>query len=113
MRKNVPNEPNIDEILTLLCSLNSGLSHALTEQGAPIVVVTVSPVLSREDDEGDYDEDDCDDEDDYDDEDEPEDETSEEFVDWAEPVDDGTGRCVYACPECGICLRDYIGEEFE
>ena len=30
-----------------------------------------------------------------------------------EPSGDGTGRCVYSCPECGICLRDYIGEEFE
>ena len=111
MRKNVPNEPNIDEILTLLCSLNSGLFHALTEQGAPIIVVALSPVLSREDDEDDYDEDDCDDEDDYDDEDEPEDD--EGCCPEYEPADDGTGRCVYACPECGICLRDYIGEEFE
>lgn len=105
MRKNVPNEPNIDEILTLLCSLNSGLFQALTEQGAPIVVVALSPILFREDDEDDYDEDD------YDDEDEPEDD--EGCCPEYEPVDDGTGRCVYACPECGICLRDYIGEEFE
>ena len=30
-----------------------------------------------------------------------------------DPSGDGTGRCAYSCPECGICLRDYIGEEFE
>ena len=103
MRKNVPNEPHIEDILSLLCSLDGELLKSLQKQGSPIIVVTAVPV-SRvrdldEDDEDDYDEDEYDDEDGC----------CPEY----EPSGDGTGRCVYSCPECGICLRDYIGEEFE
>lgn len=107
MRKNVPDEPNISEILTLLCSLDGGLLKAIHAQGVPIILVTAVPVARfREDDE-----DDCDDEADYDDEDAPEDD--ECCCPEYEPANDGSGRCVYACPECGACLREYIGEEFE
>ena len=72
-------------------------------------MVTAVPPVSRvrdldEDDEDDFDEDE------YDDElEDDEDGCCPEY----EPSGDGTGRCVYSCPECGICLRDYIGEEFE
>lgn len=104
MRKNNSNEPNFDELLNLLRALDSGLLKALQAQGIPIIVVTAVPAARIRDDEDDgYDvDDDCDDEPE-DDEDCPE----------YEPSEDGTGRCVYACPECGTCLRDYIGEEFE
>ena len=112
MRKNMPKEPNLDEILNLLYSLGKGLRKAFQTQGAPIIVVTAIPapcVKDNEDDEetdeDDYDEDDYD-EDDYDEDDD------EDCPDY-EPYGDGTGRCAYSCPECGICLRDYIGEEFE
>ena len=110
MRKNVPNEPHIEDILTLLCSLDGGLLKSLQKQGTPIIVVTAVPV-SRvrdldEDDEDDYDEDE------YDDDDELDDDEDGDCPDY-EPSGDGTGRCVYSCPECGTCLRDYIGEEFE
>ena len=47
----------------------------------------------------------------HDDEDELEDD--EGCCPEYEPSGDGTGRCAYACPECGICLRQHIGEEFE
>lgn len=104
MRKNAPNEPNIEDILPLLCSLDGDLLKSLQKQGTPIIVVTAVPVSRvRDDDEDDYDEDDYDDELDDEDEDCPD----------YEPSSDGTGRCAYSCPECGICLRDYIGEEFE
>ena len=104
MRKNVPNEPNVEDILTLLCSLDGGLLKAIQAQGTPIIVVTAVPASRvRDDDEDDYNEDDYDDELDDEDEDCPD----------YEPSGDGTGRCAYSCPECGICLRDYIGEEFE
>lgn len=104
MRKNVPNEPNVEDILTLLCSLDVGLLKAIRAQGTPIIVVTAVPVSHiRDDEDDDYDEDDYDDELDDEDEDCPD----------YEPSGDGTGRCAYSCPECGICLRDYIGEEFE
>lgn len=98
MRKNVPNEPHIEDILPLLCSLDGGLLKAIQAQGTPIIVVTAVPVSHIRDDEDDYD-DELDDEDD-------------DCPDY-EPSGDGTGRCAYSCPECGICLRDYIGEEFE
>ena len=104
MRKNAPNEPNIEDILTLLCSLDGDLLKSLQKQGTPIIVVTAVPVSRVRDDE----DDDCD-EDDYDDELDDEDEDCPDY----EPSGDGTGRCAYSCPECGICLRDYIGEEFE
>ena len=105
MRKNAPNEPNTEDILNLLCSLDSGLLKAVQAQGSPIIAVTAIPVSAFEDD----DEDDCDE--DYD-EDELEDDEDDDCPDY-EPSGDGTGRCVYSCPECGICLREYIGEEFE
>lgn len=107
MRKNMPNESNLDEILNLLYSLGKGLRKAFQTQGAPIIVVTAIPapcVKDNEDDE-ETDEDDYD-EDDYDEDDD------EDCPDY-EPYGDSTGRCVYSCPECGICLRDYIGEEFK
>lgn len=44
MRKNVPDEPNISEILTLLCSLDGGLLKAIHAQGVPIILVTAVPV---------------------------------------------------------------------
>ena len=70
-----------------------------------VTAVPVSRVRDLdEDDEDDFDEDE------YDDElEDDEDGCCPEY----EPSGDGTGRCVYSCPECGICLRDYIGEEFE
>ncbi len=98
MRKNVPNEPNMDAILDLLTSLNGDLLKAIPKQGISIVV-TISPVVPAEDDETD-----CDNEEDYD---------GEDCCPDYEPADDEDGRCVYCCPECGACLRDYIGEEFE
>lgn len=93
-------------MISRLCSLDGDLLQSLRKQYTPIIVVTAVPVShiqDDEDDEDDYDEDDYDD-DDCDD--------SEDCLDY-KPSGDGTGRCVYACPECGICLRDYIGEEFE
>ena len=103
MRKNMPNEPNLDEILNLLYSLGKGLRKAFQTQGTPIIVVTAVPVP--------YDKDEEDDEDDYD-EDAPENDEDGYCPDY-EPSSGSTDRCIYSCPECGICLRDYIGEEFE
>ena len=61
MRKNVPNEPNVEDILTLLCSLDGSLLKAIQAQDSPIIVVTAVPVTHvrdlDEDDEDDYDED--------------------------------------------------------
>lgn len=101
IRKNVPSKIEIEDIISRLCSLDGDLLKSLRKQYTPIIVVTTVPVShiqDNEDDEDDYDDDDCDD--------------SEDCLDY-EPSGDGTGRCVCACPECGICLRDYIGEEFE
>lgn len=101
MRKNVPSKIEIEDMISRLCSLDADLLQSLRKQYTPIIVVTAVPVSHIQDDE--------DDEDDYDDDDYDD---SEDFLDY-EPSGDGTDRCVYACPECGICLRDYIGEEFE
>lgn len=98
MKRNVPNEPNMEAILDLLTSLDGGLLEAIPEQDVSIVI-TITPAAADEDDETD-----CGDEEDYDDED---------CCPDYEPADGEDGRCVYCCPECGTCLRDYIGEEFE
>lgn len=95
MRKNVPDKVKIDNILNLLCSPDTGLLNAIQAQGNPIIVVAVPVPRARDNDA-----DDCDDAPD------------EDCPDY-EPTEDGTDRCVYSCPECGICLREYIGEEFE
>ena len=112
MRKNMPNEPNLDEILNLLYSLDKGLRKAFQTQGAPIIVVTAIPAPCVKDNEDDEE----DDEDDYDEDDEDEDapENDEDgYCPDYEPSSGSTDRCIYSCPECGICLRDYIGEEFK
>lgn len=101
MRKNVPNEPNMDAILDLLTSLNGDLLKAIPKQGISIVV-TISPIAP-----------DTDDDPEDDDSDEMEDEDDEGCCPDYEPADGEGGRCVYCCPECGECLRQYIGEEFE
>lgn len=110
MRNKHANEPHIEDILSLLCSLDGELLKSLQKHGSPIIVVTAVPVSHvrdlDEDDEDDYDEDE------YDDEDELEDDEDGCCPEY-EPSGNGTGRCVYSCHECGICLRDYIGEEFE
>ncbi len=99
MKRNVPNEPNMEAILDLLTALDGDLLNAISEQGVSIIIM-VSPIVPDEDDDpDDYD---CD---------EMEDEDDEGCCPDYEPADDG--RCVYCCPECGTCLRDYIGEEFE
>ena len=96
----MPNEPNLDDILNLLYSLDKGLRKAFQTQGTPIIVVTAIPAPCVKDNEDDYDEDALEnDEDGY-------------CPDY-EPSTESTERCIYSCPECGICLRDYIGEEFE
>ncbi len=92
MRKNVPNKPNIEAILDLPASLDADLLKAISEPGVSLVI-TISPAVPDEDDETDCDDEDC-------------------CPDY-EPADDEDGRCIYCCPECGTCLRDYIGEEFE
>ena len=109
MRKNMPKELNIDEVLNLLCSLDKGLLQAIQAQGTPVVVVTAVPVSSVRDDDED-DEDDCDVDEEYDDELEA---AEEGCCPEYEPSMGGTGRCIYSCPECGFCLRDHTGEEFE
>lgn len=96
MRKNVPNEPNMDAILDMLTSLNGDLLKAIPKQGISIVV-TVAPIAPDEDDDSD----------------ELEDEDDEGCCPDYEPADGEDSRCVYSCPECGACLREYIGEEFE
>lgn len=101
MRKNVPNEPNTEDILNLLRAVDGSFLKAIQAQGIPIIVIVAVPVSHTQDDE--------DDEDDYDDELDDKDEDCPDY----EPAEDGTDRCVYSCPECGICLREYIGEEFE
>ena len=108
MRNKHANEPNIADILTLLSSLDEDILKAIQARGTPIIVITATPVSHvrdlDEDDEDDYDEDE------YDDElDDDEGGCCSEY----EPAEDGTGRCVFSCPECGTCIRDYIGEEFE
>lgn len=103
MKKTAPNEPNFDDILPLLGALDEGLLHTLQGQALPIIVVTAVPAASRFEDIGN--------ESGHSDEDELED--AEGCCPEYEPSGDGTGRCAYACPECGICLRQYIGEEFE
>lgn len=105
MRNKHANEPNIADILSLLSSLDEDILKAIQAKGTPIIVITATPVRDLDED----DEDDCD-EDEYDDElEDDEDGCCPEY----EPSGDGTFRCAYSCPECGICLRDYIGEEFE
>ena len=110
MRNKHANEPNIADILSLLSSLDEDILKAIQARGTPIIVITATPVSHvrdlDEDDEDDFDEDE------YDDEDELEDDEDGCCPEY-EPSGDGTGRCVYSCPECGICLRDYIGEKFE
>lgn len=101
MRRNVPNEPNMDAILDLLTSLDGDLLKAIPRQGISIVV-TITPAIPNEDDDPD--------DDDYDD---MEDEDDEDCCPDYEPADGEGGRCVYCCPECGACLRGYIEEEFE
>ena len=98
MRNKHANEPNIADILSLLSSLDEDILKAIQARGTPIIVITATPVSHVRD----LDEDD---EDEYDDED--------GCCPGYELSGDGTGRCAYSCPECGICLRDYIGEEFE
>ena len=95
MRNKHANEPNIADILSLLSSLDEDILKAIQVRGVPIIVITATPVSHVRDL----------DEDEYDDEDG----CCPEY----EPSVDGSGRCVYSCPECGVCLRDYIGEEFE
>ena len=96
MRNKHANEPNIADILSLLSSLDEDILKAIQARGTPIIVITATPVSHVRD----LDEDELEDD---------EDGCCPEY----EPSGDGTGRCVYSCPECGICLRDYIGEEFE
>lgn len=105
MKNFAPNEPNFDDILPLLGALDGGLLHALQGQGLPIIVVTAVPAVSRIEDTGSGNEGGQDDEDELED--------TEGCCPEYEPSGDGTGRCTYACPECGICLRQHIGEEFE
>ena len=105
MRNKHANEPNIADILSLLSSLDEDILKAIQARGTPIIVITATPVSHVRD----LDEDD---EDEYDDEDELEDDEDGCCSEY-EPSGDGTGRCAYSCPECGSCLRDYIGEEFE
>lgn len=108
MRNKHANELNIADILTLLSSLDEDILKAIQAKGTPIIVITAAPV-SRVRDQDEDDEDDFD-EDEYDDElEDDEDGCCPEY----EPSVDGSGRCAYSCPECGICLRNYIGEEFE
>ena len=107
MKNYTSHEPNFDDILSLLSSLDHRAFEALQNQDTAILVVTAVPVSHLPDD---ADDEDNYDEDDYDDElEDDEDDCCPEY----EPSADGTGRCVYACPECGICLRGYIWEEFE
>lgn len=85
MKKNLPDETNFDELMTLL--------------NAPVILLAI-PICPEEDEDDDLDVDDfC----------VEEDHCCEDY----EPSCNGTGRCVYSCPECGTCLRAYIGEEFE
>ncbi|HIT34860.1 MAG TPA: hypothetical protein IAC31_09620 [Candidatus Faecousia intestinigallinarum] len=102
MKKHNPNEPMLDALLNLLTALDGGLLDALQAKGSPILVVTAIPASAiRDDGDG------CD-------EDEDEElEDGEGCCPEYEPASDGTGRCVYTCPQCGACLRDYIGEELE
>lgn len=110
MRKYTPKEPNINDILNLLCSLDKDLLRSIREQGTPIVIVTAAPVSPvRDDDEDDKDV--CDEDEEYA-EDELEDEEDCDCPEY-EPSMGGAGRCIYSCPECGFCLREHIGEEFE
>ena len=102
MRNKHANEPNIADILSLLSSLDEDILKAIQARGTPIIVITATPVSHVRDL----------DEDEYDDDDELEDDEDGDCPEY-EPSGDGTGRCAYSCPECGICLRDYIGEEFE
>ena len=101
MRKNLPNKPNMEAIFDLLTSLDGDLLKAIPEQGISITI-TITPVVPDEDDDPEDD-----------DSDEMEDEDDEDCCPDYEPADDGDGRCVYCCPECGACLRQYIEEAFE
>lgn len=98
-----PNEPNIPRILNLLSSLDEDVLKAIQARGTPIIVITPASRFLDDPDDSDGDE--------YDDEEElvEEDGDCPEY----EPAGDGTDRCAYACPECGVCLRKYIEEEFQ
>lgn len=105
MRKNAPNDLHSKDILPLLCSLDIDLLKS-QKRGSHIIAIIAVPISCIWDlDEDDTD--DCD-EDKY----ELEEDKEGRCPDY-EPSGDGTGRCVYSCPECGTCIRDYIGEEFE
>lgn len=104
MRKNVPNETKVNAILQLLGLLDQDNLEQLRNQRSTILLLAV-PVSAAGQDE----DDDWDDEDEWPDEPEDEDDDCPDF----EPCGDGSGRCAYACPECGVCLRNHIMEEFE
>ena len=106
MRNKHPNIPNIADIPSLLASLDEDILKAIQAKGTHFLVITATPVSHVRD----LDEDDTDDSDE--DKYELEEDKEGRYPDY-EPSGDGTGRCVYSCPECGTCIRDYIGEEFE
>lgn len=92
MRKNVPDEPFFDKLMTLL--------------DTPIILLAAIPICSEDDADDDFDEGSGLDVEEFC---VAEDHCCEDY----EPSCNGTGRCVYACPNCGACLRAYIEEELE
>lgn len=107
MKNFVPNGSNIEDILPLLSALDGGLLRSLQGKGLPIIVVTATSAPPHVNGTGHDSGGNCADPD----QDELEDD--EGCCPEYEPSSDGTGRCAYACPVCGVCLRQHIGEEFE
>ena len=98
MKNNVPNETKVNAILQLLGLLDQDTLDQLRRQRSTILILAAPIHDAGENMDEDWD-------------DEPEDE-DDDCPDF-EPCGDGSGRCAYACPECGICLRNHIMEEFE
>lgn len=101
MRKYTRDESSMEAILDLTAALDCHVLKAVYENG--LLTVYFAP----------FDGDDWDGDDEYTGgEDEEEDYDADGCPCYEDSGEDG-GRCVYCCPECGECLRQYMGEDFE
>lgn len=112
----------LDGLLDLF-SNEEVLLSLLQNTAIPIVVVTVTPSVSTQDDEEELDEDEYDeDDDDFDDdfyEDEEPNSSGSTCEAWEgegccpgyDPLSEKNPRCLFLCPHCGGCLRQAFLEE--
>ena len=99
-----------ESILMQLASMESGPLDLPTAGILPVIVVSAVPIpaiLGNAADEDDFDEDDFDEDEGWDEEDEWED---EEPCSGYEPISEDNDTCLYLCPGCGTCMRQYSEE---